>query len=74
MLDQDKYDKHLRFTKWDSKLNKLDYHRSTRSFYAVLRGKNRNIEYFGPISDQFGKLSRTLEECLKNWSAYCKDR
>ena len=70
LIDQDILDQHQKYAEWVSKLNKLDYHRATRSFFAELKSKNKTSEHFGPIINASGDLSTTLQGCLKNWVSY----
>ena len=42
LLNQYSHEKQLKFAKWISKLIKLDYQRSTKSFYPEFNGKNHN--------------------------------
>ena len=70
LLERDELDRHLKYAEWVCKLNKLDYQKSTRSFYAELSSKNKAFEYQGPIMDTSGDLSTTLQGCLENWATY----
>ena len=65
--------KHLKWEQWIKKLNLLDHQKATRKFYAEMRGNNTEDELFGPIKNEKGKLSTTLEECLENWRSYYKN-
>ena len=70
LKERDLLDRHLEYAEWVCNLNKLDYQKSTRSFYAELRSKNKAFEYYGPIMDAAGDLSTTLKGCLENWASY----
>ena len=61
------------FSRWLAKLNKLNHQQATRSFFSELKKRNRNPEVFGPIENSKGLLSKTLPECLKNWSDFYSD-
>ena len=64
---------HRKFARWLDKLNTLDYHKATRTFYAEMRSKSRDSEHFGPIVDKQGQLSTSLEQCLENWRQFYAD-
>ena len=68
-----KVEKQKSFTKWLAKLNKLNYQRATRSFFSELKNRHKRPEIFGPIENSAGKISRSLVECLKNWSDFYSD-
>ena len=68
-----KVEKQKGFTKWLAKLNKLNYQRATRSFFSELKNRHKRPEIFGPIENSAGKISRSLVECLKNWSDFYSD-
>ena len=68
-----KVEKQKSFTKWLAKLNKLNYQRATRSFFSEFKNRHRRPEVFGPIENSKGKISRSLVECLKNWSDFYSD-
>ena len=70
LKDRDLLDRHLEYAEWVCKLNKLDYQKSTRSFFAELGSRKKGIEYYGPIMDTSGDLSTTLHGCLENWASY----
>ena len=70
LLEVWKIENQKNFSKWLAKLNKLNYQRATRSFFSELKNRNRNPEIFGPIENSAGEISRSLVECLKNWSDF----
>ena len=61
---------HKNFYQWLAKLDKLSYHQATRSFFSELKNMTRNPEVFGPIENSEGCISKSLYECLKNWSDF----
>ena len=67
LIDQDRLDKHEKYMFLVIKLNKMDYSRASRSFYAELKSKNSSNESFGPIRNESGQLSTNLHGCLNNW-------
>ena len=67
LYKQCEIEKQMKWAQWIKKLNALDYHKATRSFYAEVRGKCLEEEELGPIVNGEGTLSTTLEECLENW-------
>ena len=70
LLDKWRLEKQLKFKAWLSKLNKLGYHRATRSFYAELNSRSNTPDKIRPIRNKLGILSTSLAECLKNWREY----
>ena len=70
LKDRDLLDRHLEHAEWVCNLNRMDYQKSTRSFFAELGSKNKAFEYYGPIRDAAGELSTTLQGCLENWASY----
>ena len=63
-------EKQKNFTQWLAKLDKLSYQQATRSFFSELKNKTTNPEVFGPIENSDGHISKSLPECLKNWSDF----
>ena len=51
----------------------LDHKRATRKFYAEITRKSTAKEQFGPVVNEKGSLSTSLEECLENWRSYYKN-
>ena len=70
LIDQDRWDEHEKYVSWVNKLNKMDYSRASRSFYAELKSKNSSSESFGPIRNRLGQLSTNLHDCLNNWASF----
>ena len=70
MKDRDTYDNQLTYAKWVNRLNKMDYQRATRSFYAQLGSKNRAPEYLGSIKKDNGDLCTNLHDCLETWASF----
>ena len=62
LFHQDRMDEHKKYVSWVSKLNKMNYSRASRSFFAELKSKNNIIEFFGPIKSLSGQLSTTLHD------------
>ena len=48
------------FNKWLDKMNDLDFHKRTRSFFFELHRKHKTVELVGPIQNNSGILSRSL--------------
>ena len=67
------HNQHLKFIRWLSKLNTLDYYKATRKFYAELKSKNRDVEQFGPIVDKKGEISTSRKQCMENWRKFYAD-
>ena len=65
-------EKQRRWAKWVRKLNNLDHSKATRAFYAELNHKKMQHEQLGPIVNDKGQLSTSLEECMKNWRRFYK--
>ena len=65
-------EKQIRWAKWVRKLNNLDHSKATRAFYSELKRKNFEQEHLGPIVNEKGKLSTSLEECMTNWRNFYK--
>ena len=63
-------ERQTQWAEWLRKLNSLDNHKATRAFYAELRQKTIEAEEFGPIVNEEGELSTSIEECLENWKAF----
>ena len=75
LLEKDLYavwteEKQTQWALWLKKLNNLDYTKATREFYTELRHRNSQVEEFGPIKNEEGVLSTSIEECLGNWRAF----
>ena len=58
---------------WLEKLNKMDYNRRSRAFFAHLKSKVGEPENFGAVFDKSGVLSTTLEGSLENWAAFYEE-
>ena len=70
LLEKWHSEKKQKFCDWVSNLNKLDYFKATRSFYAELRSRSNLPELIGPVRDASGSLSTDLTQCLRNWQDY----
>ena len=65
-------EKQISWAIWVKKLNKLDHSKATRAFYTELKRKNSKHEQLGPIVNEKGQLSTTLEGCMANWRNFYK--
>ena len=70
LIDTWKIERQKNFIQWLAKLDKLNYHQATRSFFSELRKMTTNPEVFGPIENKDGCISKSMPECLKNWSDF----
>ena len=58
------------FNIWLNKMNNLDFHKRTRTFFRELHRKYRAVEMVCPIQNSSGILSRDLSETLRNWTDF----
>ena len=70
LIDTWKKERQKNFTQWLAKMDKLNYQQATRSFFSELKNMTKNPEVFGPIENNDGCISKSLPECLKNWSDF----
>ena len=72
LYDLWKIESNRRWAEWIRKLNALDHNKATRAFYRELNHRNFETEQFGPVVNNKGQLSTTIEECLENWRSFYK--
>ena len=70
---QYEHEKEKRFSEWLGKMDELDFHNRTRSFFNELRRKHNIHQKSGPIIDSSGNLSSNFNDTLKNWTEYYKN-
>ena len=61
-------DKKAKTAKWLSKMNDLDFHNRTRTFFSELRKRHKATENSAPIIDSSGVISTNIDETLSNWA------
>ena len=65
-------DQKAKTAKWLSKMNDLDFHNRTRTFFSELRKRHKATENSAPIIDSSGVISKNIDETLSNWAEYYK--
>ena len=60
-------EKQIRWALWVKKLNKLEHSKARRAFYSELKRKKSEQEQLGPIVNEKGQLSKSIEECTAKW-------
>ena len=73
LYNQWESNRHKQFAKWLNKLNGLNFHKATRTFYSEINRKARKLEHFGPIVNKDRELSTSSTQCLTNWKEFYAD-
>ena len=68
-----KREKQERWEQWIQKLNVLDHKKATREFYSEIKRKIVGNDEIGPIVNEEGKLSATLNERLQSVETITKN-
>ena len=62
------HEKKKKFSKWLEKMDELDFHNRTRSFFKELRKKHNIHQKAGPIIYSSGNLSGNFDNTLTRFS------
>ena len=73
LISQHEHEERVRISEWLKKMNELDFHKRTRSFFSELRKRHNISQKARPIFDGSGNLSNNFDETLKNWTEYYKN-
>ena len=78
MISQYRKENDYKFSVWLRKMNDLDLHNRTRTFFVEIRKRHKVNDEIGPIRNRDGTLSENVSDTLKNWSEfyqnlYCED-